>query len=86
MLQALDPPSLLTCRRFVLTVALLAVWSVALSPGRVFAAAALLSSGCAVVTALVALLRRERFWGPSLNRWDEAAALLAVQCVTRLLA
>jgi len=75
MMQALDPASLLTCRRFLLTVALLMIWSATLAPQAVFAAMALLSSGCATLSALVALLRRERFSGPSLNRWDEAAAL-----------
>ena len=86
MLQALDSASQLTCRRFLMTLALLTIWSAVLSPRAVFAGAALLSSGCAALTFVVALLSRERFCGPSLNRWDEPIAFSAVYFGARFLA
>jgi hypothetical protein len=43
------------------------------------------SGGVALIAATRALFRREPLLGPSLNRWDEAMALLGVHFLARLL-
>ena len=86
MLRALDPLSLQTCRRLLVTLVLLMLWARALSPQAVWFALATLSGTCAVIAAGIGLLRRERVMGPTLNRWDEAAALLGVHFLARALA
>lgn len=86
MLRALDPLSRQTCRRLLITFALLMVWARALSPQAVWFAVATMSGTCAVIAAGIALLRREPVMGPTLNRWDEAAALLGMHFLARVLA
>ena len=86
MPRALDPLSLQTCRRLLVSVALTMFWARALSPQAGWFAVATLSGCCAVISAGIALLRREPVLGPTLNRWDEAAALVGVHFLGRLLA
>jgi hypothetical protein len=86
MWRALDPGSQLACRRLLTTLVLITLWAFALSPHAVPAAIALLCCGCAAMSALFALLRREPVWGQSFGRWDEAAVLFGVQCMARFLA
>jgi hypothetical protein len=81
----LDPLSRLTCHRLLISLLLLLLWAKALSPSAIWAEVALLSSACAAIIAVLAALGREPLFGPSLNRWDEAAALLGVHCLARLL-
>jgi hypothetical protein len=85
MLGMLDPLSLRTCRRLLVSVAFVALWAAALSPQAVWFGVATLSGGCATIAAAVALFRREPLLGPSLNRWDEAAALLGMHFLARAL-
>jgi hypothetical protein len=85
MLRALDAESAQTCRRLIACCALLPLWAAALSPHAVWSGVALLAGGCAMVAAAMALLRGERPFAPSLNRWDEAATLLALHALARLL-
>ncbi len=75
MLRALDPLSLQTCRRLLVSIVLVLLWAKALSPQQIWLGVGMLSAGCAVISAGVAMLCRERPFAPSLNRWDEAIAL-----------
>ena len=86
MLRALDPLSLQTCRRLLVTVALMMLWARMLSPQGVWFGVATMSGACAVIAAGVALLCRERVMGPTLNRWDEATALLGLHLLARAMA
>jgi hypothetical protein len=85
MLGTLDPLSLQACRRLLVSVALVTVWAMALSPQAVWFGVATLSAGCATIAAAIALFRREPLLGPSLNRWDEATALLGMHFLARAL-
>jgi len=82
---SLDPASLQTCRRLLISVVLVMLWAKALSPQAVWAGVAMLAGGCAMISAAVATLCRERFLAPNLNRWDEATALIGLHCLARLL-
>jgi hypothetical protein len=55
------------------------------SPQAVWFGAATLSGGCATIAAALALVRREPPLAPSLNRWDEATALLGMHFLARAL-
>jgi hypothetical protein len=81
----LDPLSLQTCRRLVVTIAMVIVWASVLSPQAVWAAVAAISGGCALVSAGLALVRREQLLGPTLSRWDETAALVGLHHLALLL-
>lgn len=85
MWRALTPASQLICLRLAATLVLIAVWSRALSPQAVWPAVALVSCGCGAAASLAALIRRDPIWGPSLTRWDEAAALFGVQSVAQFM-
>jgi hypothetical protein len=85
MLRALDPPSQLACRRLLISVVLVLLWAKALSPQSVWLGVAMLSAGCALIASGVALLCREKPLGPSLNRWDEVAALIGMHFLARLM-
>jgi hypothetical protein len=85
MSRTLDPLSLQTCRRLLVCVVLMILWAMALSPQAVCFGVATLSGGVALIAAALALFRREPLLGPSLNRWDEAMALLGVHFLARLL-
>lgn len=85
MWRALDPLSRQTCRRLLFSLALAVLWAKVVSPQAIWAGVAALAGGFAIAAALIATLRREPFPGPRLNRWDEAAALLGVFCLARLL-
>jgi len=81
----LDPLSRQTCRRLLISAALVLLWAKALSPHALWAGAAVLAGGCAMLAATLATFRREPFLAPTLNRWDEAAALLGLHYFARLL-
>jgi peptidoglycan biosynthesis protein MviN/MurJ (putative lipid II flippase) len=73
------------CRRLLFSVALVTVWAMALSPQAVWLGVATLSGSCATIAAAIALFRREPLLGPSLNRWDEATALMGMHFLARAL-
>lgn len=83
--RALDPSSLHTCRRLLLSVVLVLLWAKALSPQAVWAAVAMLSGGFALIATGIAVLRRDPLLGSSLNRWDEATALAGMHFLARAL-
>jgi hypothetical protein len=85
MLGALDPLSMQTCRRLLVSVALVTIWAMALSPQAVWFGVATLSGGCATIAAALGLFHREPLLAPSLNRWDEATALLGMHFLARAL-
>jgi hypothetical protein len=85
MLSTLDPLSLQTCRRLLVSFVLVMVWAMALSPQAVWFGVATLSGTCAAIAAAVALFRHEPPLGPSLNRWDEATALVGMHFLARAL-
>jgi peptidoglycan biosynthesis protein MviN/MurJ (putative lipid II flippase) len=86
MLRVLDPPSLHTCRRLVVSILLVLLWAKALSPQAVWLGIAMMSGAFAMVSSGLAMLRREPMLGPSLNRWDEATALAGMHFLARALA
>ncbi len=81
----LDSLSLQTCRRLLVSIVVLIVWARVLSPQAVWAGVAALSGGCALISAGLALVRREQFLGPTLSRWDETAALVGLHHLALLL-
>jgi hypothetical protein len=85
MWRALSPASQLIWLRVAAMLVLIVVWSRALSPQAVWPAIALISCGCGAAATLAALIRRDPIWGPSLTRWDEAAACFALQCVAQFM-
>jgi peptidoglycan biosynthesis protein MviN/MurJ (putative lipid II flippase) len=85
MLRALDPPSLHSCRRLVVSILLVLLWAKALSPQGVWLGIAMMSGGFAMVSSGLAILCREPMLGPSLNRWDEATALAGMHFLARAL-
>jgi hypothetical protein len=85
MLGALDPLSLQACRRLLISIVLVTVWAIALSPQAVWFGVATLSGVCATIAAALAFFRREPLLGPSLNRWDEATVLLGMHFLARAL-
>ncbi len=85
MQYLLDPMSRQTCRRLLISIVLLMLWAKLLSPQAVWVAVAALSGACAIISAGFALLHRDPPFGPSLNRWDEAVALVGMHSLARLL-
>jgi hypothetical protein len=85
MLRALDPASLRSCRRLLVSMILVFLWAKAVSPHALWVGVAMLSGAFALIAGGVALLAREPVLGPSLNRWDEATALAAVYFLARAL-
>jgi peptidoglycan biosynthesis protein MviN/MurJ (putative lipid II flippase) len=85
MLRALDPPSLNSCRRLVVSILLVLLWAKALSPQAIWLGIAMMSGGFAMVSSGLAILCREPMLGPSLNRWDEATALAGMHFLARAL-
>jgi hypothetical protein len=82
----LDPASASTVRRFGLCTALvvgwwLATWAAGRAGGAASLGAMLLVAGASAAVLAVAAGDRPR--GPSLNRWDEAAAYLALAALLR---
>jgi hypothetical protein len=85
ILQTPDPLSQQTCRRLLVSLALLIFWAMVLSPQGFWVGVAVMSGVSASIAAIFALLRRERLLAPSLNYWDEAMAFVGVHCLTGLL-
>lgn len=86
MRLALDPPSMYTCRRVLLGIVLVLLWSKALTPQAIWLGIATLSGGYAIIATGFAVLCREPMLGPSLNRWDEATVLAGMHFLARALA
>jgi hypothetical protein len=85
-LTALDPISRATAARFAIVLTLMGLWLAItkqeLSSERVMAA----MNGAAFMSCLFAVLLREAFWAPELNRWDEMVAYLGLGMLARVIA
>jgi hypothetical protein len=77
---ALDPASLVTVKRFLLRLGLLATFALILNrqPATTFIG---LIDLAAVLTCVCALFARDRPGRGPLNQWDEALALFGVRCL-----
>jgi hypothetical protein len=82
----LDPASRLSIKRFLCTLALFLVWAQVPTARSPAVNMALMALCAAAIEAVLALLSRESCPGPSLNRWDIAAAFVAVFCISGMVA
>ena len=53
-----------------------------LAPGAMLFFVYVVSFSAAIISVVMALYRGEKFWGPVLNRWDEALAYVALACLS----
>jgi hypothetical protein len=79
----LDPASAQAVRRFVVMLVTIVVWAGICWKRLPEHGVAAMMGIAAASTSVLALLLRERFNGPTLNRWDEAFAFFAVYCLMR---
>jgi hypothetical protein len=83
--QLLDPASRLTVKRFLCTLVLFLVWAQVPTARTAAVNMALMALFAAAIEAVLAVFSREMFRGPSLNRWDVAAAFVGVYCVSKII-
>lgn len=81
----MDPASSLVLRRFAIAVPAVAAWAVIIAPQDPMPMLATMMLVAAFIEALLAILRRHVFNGPSLNHWDGASGFFAVHCFARAL-
>jgi hypothetical protein len=79
----LDIASRQLVHRFIILLALLILWAVALNAERPVVALATVTFVAAGIEMFHACLRREPFNGASLNHWDSATAFLGLSCLAR---
>jgi hypothetical protein len=75
----LDAESNNTVRRFAVLTAAVVAFSMLQNPELQKRVALSAFNICSVVAAVIALRRRERLFGPTLNRWDEAIAFIGAR-------
>jgi len=73
-----DPASRLTIRRFALTLTLAIVLALFARPGYRMSFFFAMTSLAVTVSAVFALFGQDKFNGPTINRWDETLAYMAV--------
>lgn len=81
----MDRASSLVLRRFAIAVPAIAAWAVIIAPQGPMPMLAMMMLVAALTDALLAILRRHVFNGPSLNYWDAASGFFAVHCLARAL-
>ena len=75
--------SLQVVRRFLILLALLALWAFALNAEHPMRALATMTFVAAGIEVFRACIRREPFTGDSLNHWDSATAFMGLSCLAR---
>ena len=81
----LDPASSLVLRRFAIAVPAIAAGALVVDPQNPMPMLATMMLVAAVIDALLAVLRKHAFNGPSLNYWDGASGFFAAHCLARAL-
>jgi hypothetical protein len=81
----LDPASFFVLRRFAIAVPAITAWALVVNPQDPIPMLATMMLVAAVTDALLAILRRQVFNGPSLNYWDGATGFFAAHCLARAL-
>ena len=74
----LDAQSRLTLRRFAVIMAVVGVLSLFAGPGAQMIFFTAMTGVAVAVSAALAMAARDEFNAPSLNRWDETLAYIAV--------
>ena len=74
----LDPASRLTLRRFAVTMIVVGLLSLFASPGSRMMFFTAMTGVAIAVSAILAMIARDKFNAPALNRWDETLAYIAV--------
>jgi hypothetical protein len=74
----LDAASRSTLRRFAVTIAVVGVLSLFARPGAHTMFFSAMTGVAVAVSAALAMVARDRFNAPSLNRWDETLAYIEV--------
>jgi hypothetical protein len=81
--RRLDPDSIKTLRRFALTCAIIASWSMINWSRLPLGGLSSMMSVASMVSTLLAICFREPMRGPSLTRWDETLAYGAAAFLAR---
>ncbi len=77
-LMGLDAASRLTLRRFAVTMVVVGLLSLFAKPGYRMVFLAAMTGVAVAASAVMAMVAREKFNAPILNRWDETLAYIAV--------
>ena len=77
-LAGLDAEFRLTLRRFGVTMAVVGLLSLFAEPGYHMVYFVAMTGVAVAVSAVLAMIARDKFNAPSLNRWDETFAYIAV--------
>ena len=78
MLNAFDPASRLSAKRFLVSVAIMSYIAFFAAPQHASAVIAGLASAMSLMNGALGLLCRERVGGLSLNHWDESIAFMGL--------
>ena len=84
-LLVLDSASSFVVRRFLIAVPAITAWAMIVDPQNPMPMLAVMMLVAAMTDSLLAILRRHRFNGPTLNYWDGASGFFAIHCLARAL-